>query len=94
MDTIDLQNEVRRWKTMAIIAVTLSVGVIGGLLFGRATAQVGAGITKVQLDTSNCMVVYETFFRNLPNAEGIVGGIMINDTDIGSQGVMAYTVCR
>ena len=77
---------------MAIIAVTLCVGVVGGVLFGYATAQ-GGGIQKVQLDTSNCSVGTTTFHSTLPSRRGIGGGIMLNQTQYSQQGVLVYTVC-
>jgi len=93
MESSLLQNEVRRWKIMAIIAVTLCVGVVGGVLFGYATAQ-GGGVQKVQLDTSNCSVETATFSSMLPSRTGIGGGIMLNQLQYSQQGVLVYTVCN
>lgn len=49
-------DEARRWKLVALASLALLIGYVAGQLTPSASAQ--QGVTKVQLDTSNCTVSY------------------------------------
>jgi hypothetical protein len=49
---MDQAADVRRWKLVAFASLALLIGYVAGQLSPSATAQ--QGVTKVQLDTSNC----------------------------------------
>ena len=49
---MDQAADVRRWKLVALASLALLIGYVAGQLSPSANAQ--QGVTKVQLDTSNC----------------------------------------
>lgn len=47
-------TEARRWKLVALAALATMIGYVAGQLSPSATAR--QGVTKAQLDTSNCRI--------------------------------------
>lgn len=52
MDSTQLKQQLQRWKLAALLAAAFAVGQMSAQYFGEASAQ--RGVTKVQVDTSNC----------------------------------------
>lgn len=91
MDTEQLNRQLQRWKLAALLAVAFGVGQISAQHFGVASAQ--RGVTKVQLDTSNCD--FGVYTGSSP--ERIPGGSIL--TQVIRQGAAqntawVYNTCR
>jgi hypothetical protein len=80
--------QVRRWQLVALTAVALLVGYIAGQSSPVAGAQ--QGVTRVQLDTSNC----QTF--TTVNLGGTPRGTIITASYVDAQGrpTLLYSSCN
>lgn len=63
---MDNVTEARRWKLVALASMALLIGYIAGQISPSANAQQAA--TKVQLDTSNCIMgATQWYLANVPD---------------------------
>lgn len=88
MNNYEASAEVRRWKLVAILAITLLVGFLAGQFVRPAHAQ--TGVTKVQLDTSNCSNDYTLAYRQIPADGALV--LAARTTTEGSMEIF-YSTC-
>ena len=90
--------ELSRWKVIALVTSTLLVGYLVGQSSGTLHAQTG-GITKVQLDTSNCKMESELRkYGGVTPVESTDGKLISAVTVIPGtkdlQTLWVYTVCK
>ena len=84
---MDNVTEARRWKLVALASMALLIGYIAGQLSPSANAQ--QGVTKVQLDTSNCrMRATQWYLHNVPD-----GAIVTAVVGSGSEVSFVHVTC-